>query len=384
MARVEIAPDVLRWARERSDLTVSRLAKKFKGYPEWEAGHGGPTFSQLDSLASFLHVPMGMFFLKAPPEERLTLPDFRKMPDSPFERPTPDLLDTIRECKRRQSWYRDYARNSGLGPLKFVGSASLTNDPGAVAAQVRATIGLEVGQRSVAPNWTEFLRGFIRATQEVRILVMVNGVVGNNTRRPLDPREFRGFAIADPIAPLVFINGADTKAAQIFSLAHEVAHIWLGESGVSRIKVNSLSHDNRVEAWCNKVAAEILVPMEQLARTQNLENYEVSMYEVARKFRVSTLVALRRIHEAGAIDRATFDFAYQEELERVLNHERSSGGSGGNFYNTINARVDRRFAEAVICSTIEGRTLVGDALNLLSIKNTGTLKREAQVLGYSF
>jgi hypothetical protein len=123
-----------------------------------------------------------------------------------------------------------------------------------MAGRIRARLGLEVGKRSEAGNWEEYLRHFIRLTREARVLVMINGVVGNNTRRVLEPREFRGFAIADEYAPLVFINGADTKAAQIFTRAHEVAHLWLGKSGISLVRASDLPEsyapDATIERWC--------------------------------------------------------------------------------------------------------------------------------------
>jgi Zn-dependent peptidase ImmA (M78 family) len=135
-------------------------------------------------------------------------------------------LDTIYICQQRQEWYRDFVRSQRGESLAFVGSASLTSNVELIATRIRMTLGFDIQERRQSPTWTEALRRFIEQADAIGVLVMVNGVVGNNTHRRLDPDEFRGFALSDELAPLVFINGADTKAAQMFTLAHELAHIW--------------------------------------------------------------------------------------------------------------------------------------------------------------
>lgn len=383
MARLDISPAVLAWARERAAVPYDDLVKRFKAYPSWENGEGGPTFAQLETLASLLHLPIGMFFLAEPPVEELPLPDFRRVAEAEGSRPSTDLIDTIHTCQTRQAWYREYVVGLGEEPLDFIGSATIESDVAATAGNIRTVLGLEIGRRADAANWTEFLRNFAKLCQDAGILVMINGIVGNNTRRKLNPQEFRGFAISDNLAPLVFVNGADTKAAQIFTLAHEIAHLWLGKSGISHTQAKTLNHESQTERWCNAVAAEILVPLAALQESSIPESSVAAMESIARSFRVSTLVALRRLADLGRLTPNEFDQAYQEELERVLRIDRRSS-PGGDFYNTMNVRVDRRFASAVLSSALEGKTLMGDAMRLLSINKTETLRREARELGLSF
>ena len=157
--------------------------------------------------------------------------------------------------------------------LPFVGSARLEDDAVEVASRMRRALGLDLEERRRLSTWTEALRRFIEQADALGVLVMVSGVVGSNNRRRLDPQEFRGFALADPLAPLIFINGADTKAAQMFSLAHELAHIWLGQSAVSDAEARA-TPNQAVERWCNRIAAELLVQLgalrDALGRHPNL------------------------------------------------------------------------------------------------------------------
>ena len=182
---------------------------------------------------------------------------------------------------------------------------------------------------------------------------MVSGVVGSNSRRSLDPQEFRGFALADPTAPLIFINGKDTKAAQMFTLAHELAHLWLGSSGVSDVEAVEIG-DQETERWCNRVAAELLVPLHLLqAEYATRAPLSDELHRLARRFKVSTLVILRRVHDAGFLTRQAFRSAYAAEIGRL---GALPGGGGGNFYLTLGARVSPRFARAIVTSTLEGQT----------------------------
>ena len=259
--RVPVNPELLHWALRRSGRTPEGLSSRFKKLTDWLEGKVQPTLKQLEDFAGATHTGIGYFFLPEPPEEVLPVPDFRTLPEARNPTPSVDLLETIYLCQQRQSWYRDYARLQGEPQVAFVGSATLDESPTTVAVRMQQHLGFDIEARRQMGTWTEALREFIRLAEAAGVLVMVSGIVGSNTRRPLDVAEFRGFALADELAPLVFINGKDSKAAQMFTLAHELGHLWLGASGVSDNEARSLP-DEATERWCNAVAAELLAPLE--------------------------------------------------------------------------------------------------------------------------
>lgn len=381
MTRVAIHPEMFRWARERAGLDSFALATRFKRLEAWEAGKVQPTVRQLEDYARATHAPVGYFFLPEPPVEVLPIPDFRTVANRAIARPSPNLLDMVYACQQRQDWYRDHARVTGQSPLPFVGSLTRATTPVEAAAQLRQALGFSVEARRACPTWTEALRTFIEQADQAGVMVMVSGVVLNNNTRHLDPQEFRGFALSDEYAPLVFINGADSKAAQMFTLAHELAHLWLGQTGLSDVSADVVS-DNATEIWCNKVAAELLVPMASfLGELMVDESIADTLKRLARHFKVSSLVILRRLLDAGRIDRNTFFAAYREELARLREIE-ARGTGGGDFYRTTAARVSKRFACALVESTLEGRTLFRDAFHMLGIAKTSTFNELGRSLGF--
>ena len=378
MMRVDVKPEMLRWARERAGLDRNALLKRFPRLDEWERGATRMTLRQLEDFANATHAPIGYLLLDAPPIEEVPIPDFRTVGGAEVARPSPDLLDTVYICQQRQEWYRDYARSAGEGPLEFVGSAHVVDEIVTTADRIRRALSFDMDERRELPTWTEALRRFIQQADELGVLVMCSGVVLNNNRRRLDPDEFRGFALADDYAPLVFINGADSKAAQMFTLAHELAHIWLGQSALSDAQVSRVP-ENTIERWCNRVAAEVLAPLGAVR-----EEYQAGgelrpeMDRLARRFKVSTLVILRRIYDAGGLTYDQLQKAYQKETERILAVPK---GSGGNFYLTQAARVSKRFAGALVASTLEGQTLYTDAFRMLGFSKLATFQELGRSLG---
>ena len=381
MTRVAVKPELLRWARQRARLDAQDLAIRFPKLGEWEHEERQPTLKQLENYARATLTPVGYFFLPEPPVERLPIPDFRTMGDRAMAQPSPNLLETVYLCQQRQSWYREHALAEGVAAVNFVGSASLQSGVESTAKRIRQQLGFDLEARRACSTWEEALRQFIGQADSAGVMVMCSGVVLNNNHRRLDPEEFRGFALVDDRAPLVFINGADSKSAQMFTLAHEVAHLWLGQSALSNADASD-DDGPAVERWCNRVAAELLVPL-AVFRTALLtgEVLEQAIPRLARRFKVSTLVVLRRLFDAGALPREAFWQAYRAEVTRLRAVQRPGGG--GNFYLSQAARVSKRFARALVESTLEGRTLYRDAMRMLGVSKVETfneLGRSLRVL----
>ncbi len=378
VTRAEVRPALIRWARERAGFSLDRLLQRFPRLEAWELGRASPTLHQVEDFAKATHTPVGFLFLQEPPVEALPIPDFRTVSNARVGHPSPDLLDVVYVCQQRQEWYRDFARSIGEDPLPFVASAQVDSDVETTAANIRQAVNLNLEERRRIPTWSVALRRFIEQADVLGIFVMCSGVVLSNNHRRLDPDEFRGFAMADRLAPLVFINGADTKSAQMFTLAHELAHIWLGQSAVSDAQAVGVP-EHVVESWCNRVAAELLVPLAILGDEYD-EGSEVqeNVERLARRFKVSTLVILRRIHDAGWLTREQLWEMYDQEVQRLLAIPR---GSGGNFYLTQAARVSKRFARALVVSTLEGQTLHRDAFRMLGVSKLQTFYELGRSLG---
>ncbi len=374
-----VAPRLLVWARERSGLSVDDLTHKFPKLAEWESGEWAPTLKQLEDFARATHTPVGFLFLPEPPEEQVPIPDYRTIGDLGVRRPSPDLLDTIFACQQRQEWYRDFAQVTREDPVAFVGSLT-TSVPVVEAAElIRTTLRFDPSERG--HTWSDALRTLVDHAEELGVLVMVSGVVGANTHRKLDPDEFRGFSLVDRLAPLVFVNGADTKAAHIFTLTHELVHLFLGETALDDADLGA-APTNPVERWCNQVAAEVLVPLGSLRDALSPDIPVADELEsLARRFKVSTLVVLRRVHDAGRLSWDAYQAAYRDELTRILEILGERSGTGGNFFNTQPARVSKRFARAVIVSTLEGQTLHRDAFQMLGLKKLSTFEELVSRLG---
>ncbi len=377
---VAVEPALLSWALERSG-TQQGAHDRFPHLAEWLTMQRQPTLTQLDQFAVFTRTPIGYFFLDTPPRDVIPIPDFRTLEDRHVRQPSADLLEVIYECQLRQEWYIDYARDAGYSEVELVGALAEGTDVSAAANAIRAFIDLPAERGS---TWAEAFRTMTKCCEDAGFLVMTSGIVGSNTHRPLDPDEFRGFSLVDRVAPLIFINGADTKAANIFTLAHELAHLAIGQGGVDGLQTEDLNASPGTERWCNEVAGELLVPRAALADAfRPAPPLPDELERLARAFKVSTLVILSQLWSARLLDMswAECQQVWQTEKTRVNARIDTNASGGGNFYKTLPVRVSRRFATALVAATIDGRTPFREAAQLLRVGKTETFKRLSQELG---
>ena len=361
---VAVTQSVLAWALQRADRSYEETVKKFPKFGDWMSGDALPSLRELEKFASFTHVSLGALIMPEPPDETLPIADMRTRDSKVIERPSGNLLDTIDRYQQFQDWYHDYAREQGAQKLPFLGSVSTQDSPHMVAHRVRELLLLERVNATSPDQWR---RDIVKALEDVGVLVMMSGIVGNNTHRPLSTDEFRGFCLYDVLAPLIFVNLAgESYGAQNFTLVHEFAHLLAGHSALSG--GDHLLGGTSEEAWCNRVAALALLPDDALVAfdaAQSVQDYRVA----ARRFGVSAEVALHRLYGARRIN----EERYYELLDAVradYGGETHSSG-GGNFYNTLTTRLGRPLATAIVTSTLEGRMGFTEGFRMI-----GSHKRE--------
>jgi len=351
-------------------------------FDDWVERRVLPTLKQLEEFARKTYTPFGHLFLAEPPDERVPIPDMRTLGDVRIERPSANLLDAIYLCQNRQEWYRSYLADNDAAALDIVGSAAMDEDPHDVAIRIRRLLRLDEEPSLEHSNLQRSRRILIDRIEDLGVLVMVNGVVGSNTHRALDPQEFRGFALVDAMAPLIFVNGADTLGAQIFTLVHELSHVLLGKSALSDSS-SVMYAEKREERWCNRVTAEVLVPACSLKRLYQGDTSPEELERLAHYYSVSTLMVLNRLYDAGLLEWDDFQEKYKHERERIMAvlKDKSSQSTGGDYYNVAPMRLGRQFARAILSSTLEGSTSYREAYELLGVKGNKAFQGLAEKLG---
>lgn len=367
-----INPEILSWARKRIGLTADAFAKKMniknpKKIEAWENGDSLPTFKQAQTIAKITNIPFGYLFLERTPEDDVSIPDLRTVNNERRRELSVDAKELIQQIVVRQEWYKDYLLKLEVEKLPFVGKFSINSTIYEIVIDIRETIKVEIPTKG---NWEDYYRDLIKGAENSRILVMRSGIVGANTKRKLNVSELRGFAISDEIAPVVFINSADAPSARLFTFIHELAHIWIGSSGISNVEDLHIEE----ERFCNMVAGEFLLPKQCLLDDWSddsslLEN----LVYFSTKFYVSKLVVAKRAFDNRLISKEKYRDYYQQVL-REYTEKDNDDNSRGNYYFSSGARNSRLFSSAVIAEALSGRMLLRDAGKLLSVQPSNIRK----------
>lgn len=356
---------MLKWAIARDGLDVDAflVQDKNENVRQWIEGEREPTVKQLEDFSRQVHIPFGYLLLPEPPEEPQPIPFFRTVIDDRQERQMSlAVYDTIITLQRRQEWLHEYLLDNEYAPLPFVGRFPETATVEEVVADIRRTLDFEPEWASRNPTWSDALIALRERVENLRIMMVFNSVVGNNTKRPIPLEECRGFVLIDRMAPFLFVHNGDAKSAQMFTIMHELAHIWFGKSAGFDLAQLQPAEDD-LEKKCDAIAAELLVPKAVFLRKWR---ESLDPETVARHFKVSQLVIARRALDTGQWTRETFFRFYQQHIQ--TDHRKQQNSPGGDFFKTQRVRLSRRFSVFVREALQSNQIIYRDAYKLTGIK----------------
>lgn len=359
---IAVQKEVLEWALDRAGKTPDQIEQDFPKIKEWLSGDSGPSLPQLRQMANKLHLPLGFLLLKKPPELKLPVRLYRTRGDAPVQNPSTELIDTLYAMERRQSWLHDYLINEGMSELDFVGTCDLNDEIATVTDQMRKVLNLRQLWAAEYQSKDEALKALRSRIEKAGVFVFSNGIVRNNTHRKLNSNEFLGFVMCDKYAPVIFINNADFKAAQIFTLAHEFAHLLFGLSAAFDLDELQPADDPGEKA-CNAVAAEFLAPKAALLQFRS-SMQQNNFQDAASALKVSEIVIARRALDTNIINKQQFFHFYNEYRER---EKTQLSADGGNFYYNQNSRVGKYFASILKKALGENKIMHREAYSLTGL-----------------
>lgn len=304
--------------------------------------------------------------MQTPPVEQIKLLEYRTLDSIQLANPSLNLIDTIHEMENVQEWMVEYKKEMGFDSVAYVGCMKNITDKDVIANRIREDLG-------IGKEWSAKCKDISGAFNELRsrleecgILVMMSGIVGKNTHRVLDLDEFRAFAMINEYAPLIFINGADFWGGRLFSLCHEIAHVWIGENDLYNDRKNYSDGIKPIEVICNAIAGELLVPQTAFI-TKWSQNEEGDIYkkieELAKVFLCSGSVIARRALDNKMIRQEVYEHVVSNAI-KAFNQHKQEQGSGGNYYSTAKSRLDGVFVRALCESVNSGRTSYTEAYRL--------------------
>ena len=362
---VNIQPAIISWAL--SQTSEEKLGTKLvDNIKHWLDGTKSPTFNQIEDFSKKSHIPLGYFFLQTPPIEQISLLEYRTLDSIQLTNPSRNLIDTIHDMEAVQEWMVNYRKEWNYDTISIVGSLKGITDISVIADTIRKDLGLNIAWYKDCGNPSEAFNKVRGLLEECGIVVMMNGIVGKNTHRALDVNEFRAFAMVNEWAPLIFINGADSAGGRLFSLFHELVHLWIGENDLYNDTKYSANGIKPIEVTCNAVAGALMVPktvfLEKWNNNTNDDIHE-KIKELARMFRCSSSVIARRALDNKKIDQNVYNMVIADAIEAYIQTKQEKS-SGGDYYRVARSKLDGVFVRALCESVNSGRTSFTEAYRL--------------------
>lgn len=357
VTRLEIKPEVLQYYVDSSTKPMEVLQEKVKNFDKYINGEKQPTFNQLSSIAKVLNVPTGLLILPNVVESPSNRLSFRTLNSENLEGMSNELKDTIAEMEIKQ----DFLKEEISEPIPFLGMFTIEDDYQKVIETIRDYLGIDT--EYYKETGREPIKYFREKINQLGIFVFFNGKIKDNTQRPLNLKEFRGFVLSDSKAPIIFINQLDSKAGQLFTLIHELVHLFLGIDDIYNVIEIEHNRFDPTETFVNKVTAEILVPAAQIPK-------QVTVYEIesfANKFKVSEFVIARRFFDLKRISKKQYTETVQQLEAQFKELSKIKTGNGGNYHHNINFRIDRVFFNYVDNALKQNKITYTEAFKVLGI-----------------
>lgn len=365
---IKVNPTILNWLMQEAQQgnVGSSIIDLIK---EWISGEKEPTFSQIEKVSKKINIPFGYFFLEKPPLEKCKIVDFRTVDSISIHNPSRDLIDTVDLMSGIQEWMAEYNKENGASGYNFVGSIKTTDSVIPAAKTIREDLNLSLNWFEDFRNAREAFNSLRNTIADIGVIVMMNGIVGNNTHRTLNVSEFRAFALTDPYAPLIFINSRDADNGKLFSLLHELVHVWIGKDNFYNDVYGVSQKVSKEEQFCNAVAAEILVPDSIFIDewSNQTGSNESIIYELEKKFICSRFTLLIKAFNTRRIEKAEFNRLldlFKGQFETMQNQKQGEISGGGDFYRTLATKWDRKVIQAMYSGVQSGRNQYRDVYRL--------------------
>lgn len=376
-----INPDVLRWARERSGLSLAAVARKFGKSPDavrsWEAGESSPTYVQLETLAYKVYRrPVAIFFFPKPPEEPNRIAEFRTLPESERDSLSPDTRYAVRLAESMQIALRELNNGVNPSPRRIFNDVptSLNESQDELAERTRAYVGISLKDQQRWLSTADALDNWRTAIEDSGVYVF---------KRSFRQKDISGFSLMDDQFPVIFLNNSTPHTRQIFTLWHEVAHILFSTSGVTKEDDSFIHHlvgeSKTIEVRANALAGAFLVPSEDFNAIIHSGPYTEEYFSsLANRYHVSREVVLRKHSDLDLVTQEYYDEKTREWKQQYASSENKSGQ--GDYYNNQVAYLGVKFLQLAFNRYYQGRIDLNQLAEYVNIKAKNVPKLEQRLI----